>query len=123
MAGTLDTVIAEIRSIQHKARLQGVTERPAVADDYSAHAEGLDRAEEWWTASPSRIPGARTRCRSSELATKPEHLRQLEEWMKSYRAEELFDRTRKADSGAGRACAQRATEEWARIPMPMAACF
>ena len=29
MAGTLDTVIAEIRSIQHKARLQGVTERPA----------------------------------------------------------------------------------------------
>src|SRR4029077_13525055 len=29
MAGTLDTVIQEIRSIQHRARLQGVTERPA----------------------------------------------------------------------------------------------
>ena len=28
MAGTLDTVIAEIRSIQHKARLQGVTNAP-----------------------------------------------------------------------------------------------
>src|SRR5204862_335207 len=27
----------------------------------------------------------------SELATKPEHLRQLEEWMRSYRPEELFD--------------------------------
>ena len=31
----------------------------------------------------------------AELATKPEHLRQLEEWMKSYRAEELFDHTGK----------------------------
>jgi xylulose-5-phosphate/fructose-6-phosphate phosphoketolase len=28
----------------------------------------------------------------AELATKPDHLRLLEEWMKSYRAEELFDR-------------------------------
>jgi xylulose-5-phosphate/fructose-6-phosphate phosphoketolase len=28
MAGTLDTVVAEIRSIQHKARQEGVTERP-----------------------------------------------------------------------------------------------
>jgi xylulose-5-phosphate/fructose-6-phosphate phosphoketolase len=28
----------------------------------------------------------------SELATKPEHLKMLEEWMKSYKPEELFDR-------------------------------
>ena len=27
----------------------------------------------------------------SELATKPEHLRMLEEWMRSYKPEELFD--------------------------------
>ena len=27
----------------------------------------------------------------SELATKPEHLKLLEEWMKSYKPEELFD--------------------------------
>src|SRR5258705_6373481 len=27
----------------------------------------------------------------AELATRPEHLRQLEEWMRSYKPEELFD--------------------------------
>ena len=27
----------------------------------------------------------------AELATKPEHLKLLEQWMKSYRPEELFD--------------------------------
>ena len=64
MAGTLDTVIAEIHSIQHKARLQGVNGAPRLADDHSSHAERLDRAARSWTASPSRIPGARTRCRS-----------------------------------------------------------
>ena len=31
----------------------------------------------------------------SEIATKPEHLRMLEEWMKSYKPEELFDETGK----------------------------
>ena len=42
----------------------------------------------------------------TELATKPDHLRMLEEWMKSYRPEELFDRERRIDSGVGRAGAQ-----------------
>ena len=91
MAGTLDTVIAEIRSIQHKARLQGVTERPVWPMIILRTPKGWTGprvvdgkpVEDTWRAH--QVPLA-------ELAAKPEHLRLLEEWMKSYRAEELFDR-------------------------------
>ena len=31
----------------------------------------------------------------AELATKPEHVKILEQWMKSYKPEELFDETGK----------------------------
>jgi xylulose-5-phosphate/fructose-6-phosphate phosphoketolase len=90
MAGTLDTVIAEIRSIQHKARLQGATERPIWPMIILRTPKGWTGpkvvdgkpVEDTWRAH--QVPLA-------ELATKPEHLRLLEEWMKSYRAEELFD--------------------------------
>ena len=92
MAGTLDTVIAEIRSIQHKARLQGVTERPLWPMIVLRTPKGWTGprvvdgkpVEDTWRAH--QVPLA-------EVATKPEHLRLLEEWMKSYRAEELFDRS------------------------------
>ena len=91
MAGTLDTVIADIRSIQHKARLQGVRERPIWPMIILRTPKGWTGprvvdgkpVEDTWRAH--QVPLA-------ELATKPEHLRLLEEWMKSYRAEELFDR-------------------------------
>jgi xylulose-5-phosphate/fructose-6-phosphate phosphoketolase len=94
MAGTLDTVIAEIRSIQHKARLQGATERPTWPMIILRTPKGWTGprvvdgkpVEDTWRAH--QVPLA-------ELATKPEHLRLLEEWMKSYRAEELFDHTGK----------------------------
>jgi xylulose-5-phosphate/fructose-6-phosphate phosphoketolase len=90
MAGTLDTVIAEIRSIQHKARLQGVKERPVWPMIIMRTPKGWTGpkvvdgkpVEDTWRAH--QVPLA-------ELASKPEHLRQLEEWMKSYRPEELFD--------------------------------
>ena len=90
MAGTLDTVIAEIRSIQQKARLQGAMERPMWPMIILRTPKGWTGprvvdgkpVEDTWRAH--QVP-------LSELATKPEHLRLLEEWMKSYRAEELFD--------------------------------
>ncbi len=90
MAGTLDAVIGEIRSIQHKARLQGVKERPIWPMIILRTPKGWTGprvvdgkpVENTWRAH--QVPLA-------ELATKPEHLRHLEEWMKSYRAEELFD--------------------------------
>jgi xylulose-5-phosphate/fructose-6-phosphate phosphoketolase len=97
MAGTLDTVIAEIRSIQQKARLQGVKERPVWPMIILRTPKGWTGprvvdgkpVEDTWRAH--QVPLA-------ELATKPEHLRLLEEWMKSYRAEELFDHTGKLKS-------------------------
>jgi xylulose-5-phosphate/fructose-6-phosphate phosphoketolase len=90
MAGTLDTVIEEIRSIQHKARLQGNTERPL-------WPMIILRTPKGWTG-PRIVDGKPVegtwrahQVPLAEVSTKPEHLRQLESWMKSYRAEELFD--------------------------------
>jgi xylulose-5-phosphate/fructose-6-phosphate phosphoketolase len=90
MAGTLDTVITEIRSIQHKARLQGNTERPM-------WPMIILRTPKGWTG-PRIVDGKPVegtwrahQVPLAELPEKPEHLRQLEEWMKSYHAEELFD--------------------------------
>ncbi len=42
-------------------------------------------------ASGSRAPSARTRCRFRTPAAHPEHLQALEEWLRSYRPQELFD--------------------------------
>jgi xylulose-5-phosphate/fructose-6-phosphate phosphoketolase len=90
MAATLDKVITEIRSIQQKARTQGVKERPL-------WPVIILRTPKGWTG-PKMVDGKPVedtwrahQVPLSELATKPEHLRMLEEWMKSYHAEELFD--------------------------------
>ena len=45
MAATLDEVVGEIAEIQRRAREDGVTTLPALADDRAAHAEGLDGPE------------------------------------------------------------------------------
>ena len=74
-----------------RATPAATTRAAALADDRPAHAQGLDRAEGWSTACRSRARGAPTRCRSPRCATNPEHLPLLEEWMRSYRPEELFD--------------------------------
>jgi xylulose-5-phosphate/fructose-6-phosphate phosphoketolase len=90
MAGTLDTVVAEIRSIQDRARREGVKERPL-------WPMIIMRTPKGWTG-PRVVDGKPVegtwrahQVPLAELATKPEHLRALEEWMKSYRPEELFD--------------------------------
>ncbi len=90
MAGTLDTVITEISGIQDRARLQGETDRPV-------WPMIILRTPKGWTG-PKIVDGKPVentwrahQVPLSELATKPAHLKQLEEWMKSYRADELFD--------------------------------
>jgi xylulose-5-phosphate/fructose-6-phosphate phosphoketolase len=90
MAGTLDTIIAEVRAIQHRARLQGNTDRPL-------WPMIILRTPKGWTG-PKFVDGKPVentwrahQVPLSELASKPEHVKQLEEWMKSYRPEELFD--------------------------------
>ncbi len=90
MAATLDTVIAEIQGIQQDARTNGFSQRPQ-------WPMIVLRSPKGWTG-PKFVDGLPTEnsFRShqvplAELATKPEHLKMLEEWMRSYQPEELFD--------------------------------
>ncbi len=90
MAATLDTVIAEIQTIQKDARENGFSHRPQ-------YPMIVLRSPKGWTG-PKFVDGLPTEnsFRShqvplAELASKPEHLKMLEEWMRSYKPEELFD--------------------------------
>ena len=55
--------------------------------------KGWTGPKESWTACRSKARSARTRFRWTISRAKPEHIQQLEAWMKSYRPEELFDET------------------------------
>ena len=90
MAATLDEVTAEIAEIQRRAREDGNSERPR-------WPMIVLRTPKGWTG-PKVVDGlpAEGSFRShqvplADLAGNPEHLRQLEEWLRSYRPEELFD--------------------------------
>ena len=90
MAATLDEVAEEIAEIQRKARQEGPRERPR-------WPMIVLRSPKGWTG-PKIVDGlpAEGSFRShqvplSDLAGNPEHLAQLERWMRSYRPEELFD--------------------------------
>jgi xylulose-5-phosphate/fructose-6-phosphate phosphoketolase len=90
MAATLDEVTAEIAEIQRRAREDGESERPR-------WPMIVLRTPKGWTG-PKVVDGlpAEGSFRShqvplADLAGNPEHLRQLEEWLRSYRPEELFD--------------------------------
>jgi xylulose-5-phosphate/fructose-6-phosphate phosphoketolase len=90
LAATMDAVIGEIHAIQHRARVDGDLTRPAwpviVLKTLKGWTgpkvvDGLP-VEGTWRAHQVPLDAARTN---------PEHLAQLESWMRSYRAEELFD--------------------------------
>jgi xylulose-5-phosphate/fructose-6-phosphate phosphoketolase len=90
MAATLDTVIEEIRRIQADARVRGTAERPRWPMVVLASPKG-------WTG-PKFVDGKAIEgtFRSHQVplpdpAKNPEHLKQLEDWLRSYRPEELFD--------------------------------
>jgi xylulose-5-phosphate/fructose-6-phosphate phosphoketolase len=90
MAAALDGIVAEIRVIQAAARAGGPLERPRWPALVLASPKG-------WTG-PAEVDGKKTEgfWRSHQvplagLAQNPAHLRQLEDWMRSYRPEELFD--------------------------------
>jgi xylulose-5-phosphate/fructose-6-phosphate phosphoketolase len=91
MAGTLDTIVTEIKNIQTKARGKGFKKRPQ-------WPMIIFRTPKGWTG-PKVVDGLPTEgsFRShqvplSELATKPKHLKMLERWMKGYKPDELFDK-------------------------------
>ena len=90
MAATLDTAIGEIKAIQEKARTEGYSDRPQWPMIVMKTPKG-------WTG-PKDVDGKKTEdyWRShqvplSEMASKPGHVQLLEDWMKSYKPEELFD--------------------------------
>jgi xylulose-5-phosphate/fructose-6-phosphate phosphoketolase len=90
MAHTLDEIADEIHEIQRAAREHFSTERPR-------WPMIVLRTPKGWTG-PKFVDGLPTEgsFRSHQvplanLATNPEHLAQLETWMRSYRAGELFD--------------------------------
>ena len=94
---TLDQVIDELLAIQREARSGGASRRPRWPMIILGTPKG-------WTG-PKEVDGLKTegywRSHQVPLAgfeSQPDHLRLLEQWMKSYQPEELFD-----DSGALRA--------------------
>ncbi|MFE6281552.1 phosphoketolase [Streptomyces sp. NPDC057877] len=90
LAATLDRALDRIAVIQRAAREGGATERqpwPVIVlrtpKGWTGPAEvDGEPVEGTWRAHQVPLPGVREN---------PEHLRQLEAWLRSYRPEELFD--------------------------------
>ena len=91
MASTLEQCILEIRSLQQHARATGDSHASALADDRASFARkgGQDRRKS--TATKWRARGGRIRFQSLDAATNKKSLRIVEDWMRSYKPEELFD--------------------------------
>ncbi len=90
MAETFDEVFTQIKAIQTDARENGFSQRPM-------YPMIVLRSPKGWTG-PKFVDGlpAENSFRSHQvplanLRENPEHLQQLEEWMRSYKPEELFD--------------------------------
>ena len=90
MAGTLDRVTDEIQAIQNDARAGRPTGLPVWPMIILRTPKGWTGpkvvdgkpVEDTWRAHQVPV---------TDLASRPDHLKILEEWMKSYRPEELFD--------------------------------
>ncbi|MEC4818884.1 MAG: phosphoketolase family protein [Scytonema sp. PMC 1069.18] len=90
MAATLDTVIHEIKEIQEDARNNGFSQRPQWPMIVLRSPKGWTgpkefegkKVEDYWRSH--QVP-------FGELQANPGHLKLLEDWMKSYKPEELFD--------------------------------
>ena len=90
MATTLDIVIEEIKRIQSRAREQGVTERPRWPMIVFASPKGWT-GPKFVNGQPNEGTFRAHQVPITDPATNPAHLEQLEEWLRSYRPEELFD--------------------------------
>jgi xylulose-5-phosphate/fructose-6-phosphate phosphoketolase len=90
MAKTLDTVIADIQAIQKNARRDAVAKRPQ-------WPMIILRTPKGWTG-PKQVDGLKVEgfWRShqvpiTDMSEKPDHVRLLEDWMRTYKPGELFD--------------------------------
>ena len=91
MAAAMDAVIAEIQAIQTDARANGFHKRRAWPMIILRSPKGwtgpkfLDGKPVEGTFRAHQVP-------LGDVRTRPDELRMLEEWMRSYRPEELFDK-------------------------------
>ncbi|WP_020161000.1 phosphoketolase family protein [Methylobacter marinus] len=90
MAATLDSAVEEIKRIQHEARVNGNTMRPRWPMIVLKSPKGwtgpkwVDGLQIEGTFRAHQVP-------LSDPSAHPEHLKLLEDWLRSYRPEELFD--------------------------------
>ena len=91
LAATLDTIVGEIGDIQSAARGRGFRKRPQ-------WPMIILRTPKGWTC-PKVVDGLQIegtfrahQVPITDFVAKPKHLKILEQWMKSYKAEELFDK-------------------------------
>jgi xylulose-5-phosphate/fructose-6-phosphate phosphoketolase len=90
MAAALDQAVEEIKHIQHEARVNGNTMRPRWPMIVLKSPKGwtgpkwVDGLQIEGTFRAHQVP-------LSDPRANPEHLKQLEDWLRSYRPEELFD--------------------------------
>jgi len=93
MAATMDSVLGEIRRIQQAARAKGFKERPR-------WPMIILRSPKGWTG-PKTVDGKQVEgtFRAHQVPmgdmSHPGHVKILEKWMKSYRPQELFDKSGK----------------------------
>src|SRR6202166_2516212 len=94
MAHTLDTILEEIRKIQKEARAEesaGLPAWPLI----------ILRTPKGWTGpkvvdgKPMEDTWRAHQVPLTDFAKHPEHVKMLEDWMKSYKPDELFDKTGK----------------------------
>ena len=90
MASTLDKILVEIKAIQQDARANGYKQRPRWPMIVLNSLKG-------WTG-PDKVDGVQIegtfrahQVPLEDLQTKPGHLQILENWLRSYHPEELFD--------------------------------
>ncbi|MFL5950368.1 MAG: phosphoketolase [Gaiellaceae bacterium] len=89
-AAVLDSALDRIAAIQHAARADGATERPA-------WPMIVLRSPKGWTG-PREVDGRPVegtwrshQVPMTDVRTNSDHLRVLDDWLRSYRADELFD--------------------------------
>ncbi len=90
MAATVENCVLEIRAIQEEARRTGKPDRPR-------WPMIILRSPKGWTG-PKEVDGHKVenfwrahQVPVLDVQTNPEHLRIVEQWMRSYKPEELFD--------------------------------
>ncbi|MBO0804144.1 MAG: phosphoketolase, partial [Nocardiopsaceae bacterium] len=110
LAAALDAIVTEIDDIQRRARERGDASRPR-------WPMLVLRTPKGWTG-PATVDGwpVEGTWRSHQVPiaaarTNPDHLRQLEEWMRSYRPGELFDSSGRLVPGL----AGQAPSAWRRM--------